>query len=384
MFIKIGLRKNLIYPGFFILFLFLRKAAKSILEIFVLNGEKKIKVSFLMLVVIYAVQLVFGLFKLLCFKKSDKSKKEEKVGGLVLIQNNNKDLEKPDGDFKIFILIFFSAYFENIGAITRRYLTQDLREDRYDEYHAKFRSIEICFASIICLLSFNIKIFKHQALSLVIIIICLIIVLIIDIFKEEEKNNIIKNIGNVMYSSFCRVYLDTIEKYLFDYDFIDIFEIMAYEGIINCGLISLFYISDKPRQEIRKLFKLDRFEIILSFVIIFIYSIFTWFKNIYRRFTIKYYYPTTRALAESVLDPVLIIYDFWSGNYKDLFSFIVTISCTIIMLICSCIYNEIFILYCFGLEYDTHYEIDHRSKFYELPSIHGRITDDFDENENDN
>ena len=310
MFIKIGLRKNLIYPGFFILFLFLRKAAKSILEIFVLNGEKKIKVSFLMLVVIYAVQLVFGLFKLLCFKKSDKSKKEEKVGGLVLIQNNNKDLEKPDGDFKIFILIFFSAYFENIGAITRRYLTQDLREDRYDEYHAKFRSIEICFASIICLLSFNIKIFKHQALSLVIIIICLIIVLIIDIFKEEEKNNIIKNIGNVMYSSFCRVYLDTIEKYLFDYDFIDIFEIMAYEGIINCGLISLFYISDKPRQEIRKLFKLDRFDIILSFVIIFIYSIFTWFKNIYRRFTIKYYYPTTRALAESVLDPVLIFYDF--------------------------------------------------------------------------
>ena len=384
MFIKIGLRKNLIYPGLFILFLFLRKAAKSILEIFVLNSEKKIKVSFLMLVVIYIVQLVFGLFKLLCFKKSDKSKKEEKVGGLVLIQNNNKDLEKPDGDFKIFILIFFSAYFENIGAITRRYLTQDLREDRYDEYHAKFRSIEICFASIICLLSFNIKIFKHQALSLVIIIICLIIVLIIDIFKEEEKNNIIKNIGNVMYSSFCRVYLDTIEKYLFDYDFIDIFEIMAYEGIINCGLISLFYISDKPRQEIRQLFKLDRFDIILSFVIIFIYSIFTWFKNIYRRFTIKYYYPTTRALAESVLDPVLIFYDFWSGNYKDLFSFIVTISCTIIMLICSCIYNEIFILYCFGLEYDTHYEIDHRSKFHELPSIHGRITDDFDENENDN
>ena len=41
MFIKIGLRKNLIYPGLFILFLFLRKAAKSILEIFVLNGEKK-------------------------------------------------------------------------------------------------------------------------------------------------------------------------------------------------------------------------------------------------------------------------------------------------------------------------------------------------------
>ena len=81
MFIKIGLRKNLIYPGFFILFLFLRKAAKSILEIFVLNGEKKIKVSFLMLVVIYAVQLVLAYLNYYALKNLINQKKKKKLVG---------------------------------------------------------------------------------------------------------------------------------------------------------------------------------------------------------------------------------------------------------------------------------------------------------------
>ena len=392
MLIKIGLRKNLLFPCFFILFLFLRQIAKSIIEIIIRKiKQEEIALTFIMLASIYLVQLIMGIIHLLlyCLKITNKTtneEKQEKTKGLILIQNNEK-LESPDSVFKIFTLIFFAAFFEIVGALTRRYFKGEPNIDTYDEYHAKFRCIELCFASILCFFIFHIKILNHQLFSLLIILVCLIVVLIFDIVKERD---IMSNIGNIIISSFCRVYLDVIEKYLFDYDFLDLYQIMAYEGIVNSILTSILYISDTPRKEIREIFKMgDKYIIFFTFFFIFIYAILSWFKNIYRRFTIKFYYPMTRALAESVIDPILIIYDkFFFNSYKGLSSFLVTLACSIITTFCSCVYNEVFILYCFGLEHETHYEITYRSKTIEIPNkneVSAGTTDDFEaDNSNDN
>ena len=360
MFIKFVYRKNLIYPLLFILSLFLRIVVKAF---FNLESIVKIKITFLTLVMIYLIQLIMGLFILLYRKIINKSKKEVQIRGIKLIQN--KGLKRPDSGIKILILIFFSAFFEIIGFLTRRYFTQNLSDDRYDEYHAKFRSIEIIFASILCYFTFHIKMHKHQFLSLFIICLSLIIVLIIDIVSEDD---FIGNLSNIMISSLCRAYLDTTEKYLFDYNYIDVFEIMGYEAIVNCILTPILYISDKPRKEIRDIFASDNSIIVLIFILLLLYSLFTLFKNIYRRLTIRVYDPMTRALAESILDPIFIIYDFFFNkqSYQSTLSFIVTLSCIIINIICSCIYNEILILYCFDLEYQTHYEISSRSESVEL------------------
>ena len=389
MLIKIGLRKNLLYPCFFILFLFLRQIAKSIIEIMIIGILEKdeIALTFLMLAAIYLVQLILGIIRLLFIylktpNKPTNEENQEKKKGLILIQSSEK-LESPDSVFKIFVLIFFAAFFEIVGAITRRCFKGKENVDTYDEYHAKFRCIELCFASILCFFIFHIQILKHQLFSVLIILICLIIVLIFDFNKE---NDLLINVGNIIISSFCRVYLDVIEKYLFDYDFLELYQIMAYEGIVNSILTSILYISDKPRKEIRQIFKMDKFYIFFTFFFVFIYAILSWFKNIYRRFTIKFYYPMTRALAESVLDPILIIYDnCFFNSYEENSSFIVTLSCSIITIFCSCIYNEVFILYCCGLEHETHYEITYRSKTIEIPNkneVSAGSTDDFDNSNN--
>ena len=388
MLIKIGLRKNILYPFLFILFLFLRQIAKSMIEVMIKWKVKKkeIALTFLMLATIYLVQLIMGIIKLLFIYLNNPNKPtneelKEKKKGLILIKNSEK-LESPDSVFKIFALIFFAAYFEIVGAITRRCFKGDKNVDTYDEYHAKFRCIELCFASILCFFIFHIQILKHQLFSLLIIMICFIIVLIFDIDKEED---IFKNIGNIIISSFCRVYLDVIEKYLFDYNFLDLYQIMAYEGIINCILTSILYINDKPREEIIQIFKMENKYVFFTFFFIFIYSILTWFKNVYRRITIKFYYPMTRALAESVLDPILIIYDFFFfESYKKNSSFYATLSCSIITIFCSCIYNEIFILYCCGLEHETHYEITYRSKTIEIPNKNDVSAGSTDDLEGDN
>ena len=325
---------------------------------------KGIKTTFIIFGIIYLFQLIMGLSFILYKAKTNKSKKQVRIRGVKLIQN--KGLTMPDKTYKICILIFFSAFFEITGALSRRYFTRKLPQDRYDEYHAKFKSIEIFLASLLCYLTFHIKILNHQLLTLIIIFICLIIVLLIDIFREDDIKG---NIANIIISSICRVFLDITEKYLFEYDYIDVYIIMGYEAIINCILTPILYISDKPRKEIQNIFA-HKYCVLILFLLI-LYSIFTLFKNIYRRFTIKFYSPMTRAFAESILDPIFIISDyiFNKESYKKKFSFIITFSCCIITVLCSCIYNEVFILYCCGLEYETHYEISNRSETIEMPSI---------------
>ena len=94
----------------------------------------------------------------------------------------------------------------------------------------------------------------------------------------------------------------------------------------------------------------------------------------------------TRALAESVLDPIFITYDYFlKKSYKENFSFIITLSCSIITILISCIYNEIFIFYCCELEYETHYEISIRSKSIELSNsnnVSERTSNGVDEKNN--
>ena len=153
-------------------------------------------------------------------------------------------------------------------------------------------------------------------------------------------------------SSFCRAFLDTIEKYLFSIDFIDIFKLIIFEGIIDLIFASCLFILEEPQNQLNKLINNDSIYLVIGLLII--YGILSGFKNIYRRYTVKEFTPMTRALAESILDPFLIIYGFIQNDFNKKEDFIITLICSIIMVFCSCVYNEIFVLYCCGLENNTH------------------------------
>ena len=93
----------------------------------------------------------------------------------------------------------------------------------------------------------------------------------------------------------------------------------------------------------------------------------------------------TRALAESILDPFFIIYGYFdnksgkkSGEFFNMAIFITTLSCSIIMIFCSCVYNEVFVLYCFGLEKKTHLAVSN----YNNSNSFLELSDDSDKNSN--
>ena len=66
-----------------------------------------------------------------------------------------------------------------------------------------------------------------------------------------------------------------------------------------------------------------------------------------------------RALTEALFDPFLMAYKLI--KFKNSGFYWINIICLVIMVFFSLIFNEFLILYCCGLEYNTHIEIAIRS-----------------------
>jgi hypothetical protein len=374
--IKFGWRYSLKYPLLFILFIALRRIIKFILETYV--ADKGMKFSYLMVTLMFIIETIIGsLFLLYKRIKNGPSLNSKFLG--ISMRKHYKILDRPDKNFKIILLIFFAAYFINVGALSRRLITNKDNNDIYDEYHAKYRSSEIIISSILCFFTLRNKIYKHHIFALIIISICLIIVFISGIILEkDDRKSLIINILITLVSSLCRSFLDTIEKYLFQYDFIDIYKLIVFEGWIETLLSLTLFFLPIPQDQIKKLFEVDIKQIFGIVGLLILYSIFSGFKNIYRRFTVKEFTPMTRALAESILDPFFIIYGFYENKFDNMPNFIITLICSFIMVFCSCVYNEIFVLYCFGLEYNTHLAVANNNTSHSFLEL----SDDSERNSN--
>ena len=395
MLIRFGFRESLFYPSLFVLFLFLRRLIKFFLEVYLLQK----KLSYNLVLIMFIFEIIIGLIFLINRNKKSTSVTSEFMG-IPLIKEDSS-LKRPDSNLKVILLIIFASHFEIIGAISRRYLTINeigKGSNLYDEYHAKYRSSEIIIASLLCLFAFRMKIYRHHAFSLIIILICLIVIYITEI--KCKIDNLMFCIL-ILISSICRVFLDTIEKYLFETDFVDIYKITIFEGVIDTIVTCFLFFFDGPKDEFMSLInntidgkdESKDFIYWIGFFLLFVYGAFSGLKNIARRYTVKINSPMTRALAESILDPIFILYGYLNrdknknkikmeDNEKPvMISFIITLICSFIMVFCSCIYNELFVLFCFGLERKTHLYVLHTNSNLELTQNDNRNS--YSEDESD-
>ena len=354
--IKFGWRDSLLYPSLFILFIFIRRIVKLILEIL----YPDIKLSYLMITFVFVFELIVASLLLWNQNRKNKSVVKPKFLGISLIKQESL-LDRPDSNFKIIVLIIFSSYFSITGALSRRNVSSG-NNNIYDEFHAKFRSIEIILSSIICYFTFKNKIYKHHRFTLIIIFICLIIVVAFGVLLESEKRIFFLNFFYTISSSLCRVFLDIVEKYLYDVDFLDIYKVMIFESIVDLIISFNYFWLEVPRREITTILTInDGLKLFYIIGFLMLYTFFSGIKNVYRRFTVKKFTPMTRALAESILDPIFIIIGYLTTTKKGQFDtiyFIITLICSLIMVFNSCVYNELFVLYCCDLEKNTHLAIE--------------------------
>ena len=382
--IKIGIRRNMLYPSLFILFSFLRRIDKFILKKYFLIP----KITLIMIPILVISSFIVSLIFFIYYKKNksfNKKKETITIKKIKLIQLK-AIFEIPDKKFKILILIFFAAYFELFGFLNRKFISiNGLKDENYDEFNAKFRGLDILSSSILCYFTLRIQIYKHHIFSLIIIIFCLLTNLVLQFIETENtfKEYLIK-ILFILIGCLSRAFLDTIEKYLFETDYINIFSLTFVEQFFNLILSSFLYFFQKTRKQAQDLINKSDNSIV-TIILLFLYGILTAFKNIYRRFTVKQYSPMSRALAESVVDPILLMFEIFDeqGDYNNKWSFIGTLISTFIIIFCSSVYNEVIILYCYNLEYYTYKEIAKRANFG-MFSIIDDDDDNDNENENDN
>ena len=194
-------------------------------------------------------------------------------------------------------------------------------------------------------------------------------------FNYIENLNDTLNIILSLVSCFFRAFLDTIEKHLFEFDYLNPFKVTMIEGIIDSFLLIIYYLIQPDKSNKFNIpFENDRNKNILLITLLILYFIFSGLKNIYRIITIKLYSPMTRALTESITDPIIIstniIKNFLKSDTNNnirkkinnfWYFYMINVFFSIIMAFCSCIYNDFIVLYCCGLEHDTHLEITKRS-----------------------
>ena len=367
--LKIETRHNLVYPGMLILFIGLRR----IIEILIENLFESVG-KYSLYTLIFISKFIAGLIaknfsKFIIQPNSDSNGRNYSIMGIKLTKTN-LEISSIDSIPKIIVLIFFASYFDIIGTIVRKnFNMNDKKNKSLDE---RLKGFQIISSALLCYYTIRTKIYRHNIFSLVIIFICLIIIIIIEILYSSEGillNSI--NIILTLFSSFGRAFLDTIEKYLFEFNYMNPFKVIMFEGLINTIFIILIIILFDRRvlnEDFERFKNLN--DKIYLIILLFLHFILSGLKNIYRVATIKLYSPMTRALAEIFLDPIIIMYTLYRDSeiydFNYCVFYVINIFCLIIMTFCSCVYNDFIVLYCCGLEHDTYGEIIKRSLTIEI------------------
>ena len=376
--IKFALRPNLKYPFQLIIWHLLRKL-ETILISYLFNFGDSLFYIPLMFIGEFLSGLIFYNYQNKFFKK-EKEKESKEISDTLL--HNEIILSYPDSDRKIKILIAFVAYFDWIQFII--YLVT------VPKYKYVSNSIVSRLSGILAISSaffysyvIKIKIFKHHKFSLAIIGICTIIVIITEFFFQEINiffsywNFVMVFLLSIL-SQVLNAFLDSIEKYLFEYDYVNPFYALMYEGIYGFFMTFFYFTIPDYLDDIKKVYKTySAGELILFTFLLLLYIVLCGGRNIFRVITTKIYSPMTRGLTDYFINPIYYIYDYSLGNdfikqgEKDFNYFLINLIISLIISFCGCVYNEFIVLFCCGLERNTHDQISIRaSEFhYELNKV---------------
>ena len=357
----------------FFLFSFLRICLDKILKIHPYQNS----IDFIITFLIFSSQSLIGIIIYLYYRRKIPSKEiisntPSRIGTGAITLIVTKPKKNKDSFKKIIVLLFFASVFNFIGSIIRSddVINFGKKEENNSQIEIRVRSIQIFFSSLLCHYTIRLNIYKHQKLSLIIISFFLTILLILEIIISSDILNKILALLICFLSCLFRSYMDVTEKYLLDINYIDILNILIYEGLIGVFFYIFYFLSNETYQYQGKelLDDMSQFDFyFISFIVLIIlYIIISGLRNAYRLTTNKYYSPMSRALFESTLDPLLFLFNTLTSDGRDEYGkrfwiyFSIVVFCLFIISFFALVYNDFIILYCYGLEYNTYKEINKR------------------------
>ena len=370
--LKLGFRKNNFYPLMLLLFIFLRIVIEKILKIHPYKKNIDFIISFL---IFFSQSLIGGIIYLYYYYRKNKVDGVLKLGlsfssssGSVFMYKTN---EIKDNKCKKIWLLIFASFFNFVGCVIRSadVVNFGKKEENNSQLEIRIRSIQIIISSLLCYFTLRLNIYRHQKLSLIVISILLVIIITFEFIITSSWEYKLLSIIFAILSCSSRAFLDVTEKYLFEYDYINILAMLIYEGLIGVFFFIIYFIANKEYQNQGKNIIKDMsyfdWKLVTFILLIILYTIISGFRNAYRVTTNKFYSPMSRALFESTLDPFLFIYNFFTfKTYEEsrvkwfFFSFI--LFSLLLIAFFSLIYNDFLVLNCCGLDYNTYSGINSR------------------------
>ena len=386
--LKFGFRHKQFYPLMLLLFIFLRKC----LEILIKFHPYSQYCDFITAFLIFFSQSLIGYIIHVYYSKKNAKEGRDDVSerstirlGKFKLFSNNKEKKSTDSKFKKYLLVVFTSFFNFVGAVIRSddVINFGKKEENNSQLEIRVRGIQIIISSLLSYFTIRLIIYKHQKLSLIFIAFFLAILIFMELFISTNRINKFLSLLICTMSCLSRSFLDITEKYLFEFDYVNIIMMLIYEGLIGVFFYIFFFIFNPPYQISGKhiLEEMSKFDWPFYTFILFIiaYIIISGLRNSYRVTTNKYYSPMSRALFESTLDPLLFLYNTLTAkndkNPEYWLYFGLTIFSLTVIAFFSLVYNDFIILYCCGLEKNTYNGITNRLYTEEIIDI--------DENEKD-
>ena len=253
--IKLGIRKNLFYPMMLIIIYFLREADLIILDKVIkidIDKFKELKTLIMFLSEFISGSILYKFHLKFITKKVEQTKPTFRIK---LIQTKAQFSSTTDGIYKIYFFIFIISFLDFIGfCIT----TFDIPEfnDFSPTLETRLQCLLALQSSLLCYFLLKIPIYRHQKCSLIFIFMCLIIVIVSEYYfflKNDDKTKI-KHLTLLLLFIFIKdvfySYIDLTEKYLLEYNFINPFQMLMFEGIFGFARTLIFSFIKNPFKNI--------------------------------------------------------------------------------------------------------------------------------------
>ena len=366
--IKFALRRNLIYVLQYIIWSLLR----FILAIF-MDTSFKFGKSYIIIQSIFFGETLAGAIMLISQKKYNKKKKDQYFMSIKLISlEDNKLLVPRDNKITMLFFIFLITFLDMVAfSLLNNYLPRLINLSK--SILKRLYGFTTIFCFFFYVNTLKLPVYRHHKFSVLVIGICLIVIIVSEFCFQ--KFDIFSTYGNLGIAFFYIIigqifwsFMNIVEKYLFEYDFMNPFVVLLYQGLMGF-VLSFFFLFDKiyfyDFVLIYKNNSVGRF--VLFIFLLLAYIILSGGKNLFRVVTTKIYSPMVTTLADYILNPFYLTYyfvahnDFKKNGKLGVFYFVLNIIISLIISFFGCVYNEFIILFFCGLERDTHDQISKRA-----------------------
>ena len=368
--IKIATRRNLIYPIQLLIWKIARDA-----EIIFIAKKFNFKNSLVYTSLMFFAEICTGLIVYTYQERSVRRIQKESntiISHIELIQTDVYMLP-VDKESKIILLIFIAALSDYVQFIIRSTVLPKYWKISPSLLNRLGGFITL-FGTFFYLYALKIPISKHHKFSLILMSACLFVVVVSEFFFQEI--NVFLSHGDLLIVLLIALVnlifdclLDTIEKYLFEYNFSNPFKVLMLEGIFGSFLSLFLFLYPGYTEDVPRVYKkTSPLEFTLFIFLLIVFLVITGFKNIFKLYTTKVYSPMARAFTDYFVTPIYILYYYFfendfdvEGSLKKGFYFGLNISLSLVISFCGLVFNEFLVLFCCGLERDTHDQISKRS-----------------------